>query len=176
MTRKVIFLLVVQLLFINLRNLALVAAAGQFLESNMQQMSSTGQSTVPANTSSAAIEQVNDRADDAFLPIVKNVLHSIKAQCEAWIPAAQTLYFSNQRRLRILESDGTYTQVTTLEMASDSLGNYGPYGNSARGKYSVQVEKGEAYKDARDAERQTMMEMLQYVGTDTECISFLPGS
>lgn len=145
-----------------------LAAAGQFLEGNIQQMGGMGQATTPANTSGEAIQNVNERQDDAFLPIVKNVLHSIKAQCEAWLPAAQRIYFSNQRRLRIVESDGTYSQVTTLEMTQDEDGNYGPYGNSAKGKYSVQVEQGEAYKDARDAERQSMMEMLQYVGSDTQ--------
>lgn len=145
-----------------------LAAAGQFLEQNLQQMGGMGQATTPSNTSGEAIQNVNERQDDAFLPLVKNVLHSIKAQCEAWIPAAQSLYFTNQRRMRVLESDGTYTQVTTLEMTQDEQGNYGPYGNNAKGKYSVQVEQGEAYKDAREAERLSMMEMLQYVGSDTQ--------
>ena len=145
-----------------------LAAAGQFIAGDIQQHGGMGQATTPANTSGEAIKNVNERQDDTFLPIVKNVLHSIKAQCEAWIPAAQRIYFTNQRRLRIVETDGTYSQVTTLEMQQDEDGNYGPYGNNARGKYSVQVEQGEAYKDARDAERQTMMEMLQYVGTDTQ--------
>lgn len=145
-----------------------LAAAGQFLEQNLQQSGGMGQASLPSNASGEAIQNVNDRQDDAFLPIVKNVLHSIRAQCEAWIPAAQSLYFTNQRRLRVLESDGTYTQVTTMEMAQDANGNYGPYGNSARGRFSVQVEQGQAYKDSRDAERQSAMEMLQYVGSDTE--------
>ena len=131
-------------------------------------MGGIGQATVPANSSSEAIEQVNERTDDSFLPIVKNVLHSVKAQCEGWIPAAQELYFTNQRSIRVLESDGSYSNVDTLEMTQREDGSVGPYGNNPRGKYTVQVEKGEAYKDARDAERQSNLEMLQYVGTDTE--------
>ena len=82
-----------------------LAAAGQFLEQNLQQAGGMGQASVPSNTSNEAIQNVNERQDDAFLPIVKNTLHSIKAQCEAWIPAAQTLYFTNQRRLRVLETE-----------------------------------------------------------------------
>ena len=145
-----------------------LAAAGQFLAGNIMEMGGAGQATVPANSSGEAIQQVNERTDDAFLPIVKNVLHSIKAQCEGWIPAAQVLYFTNQRRLRVLETDGNYTQVTTLEMTERPDGSYGPYGNSAKGRYTVQVEKGEAYKDQRESERESIVEMLQYAGSDTE--------
>jgi hypothetical protein len=145
-----------------------LATAGQFLAGNIMEMGGAGQATVPSNSSGEAIQQVNERTDDAFLPIVKNVLHSIKAQCEGWIPAAQTLYFTNQRRLRVQESDGNYTQVTTLEMTEREDGSYGPYGNTAKGRYSVQVEKGEAYKDQREAERQSITDMLQYAGSDTE--------
>jgi len=143
-------------------------AAGQFLENNNLQMGAQGNASVPANASGDAIQQVNERQDDAFLPIVKNVLHSISAQCEGWIPAAQTLYFTNQRRLRVQEASGKYSQVTTLEMSEDSEGNYGPYKNSARGRYTVQVSKGEAYKDQRQTERESNIELLQYAGSDTE--------
>lgn len=146
-----------------------LASAGQFLAGNISQDGGMGQATVPSNASGEAIQNVNDRSDDAFLPIVKNVLHSIKAQCLAWIPAAQKIYFSNPRRLRVLESDGKYSQVTTLEMIPTNDGGYGPYGNNASmGRYSVQVERGESYKDSREAERQSMVEMLNYVGSDTE--------
>ena len=145
-----------------------LAAAGEFLAQNIMEMGGTGQATLPANSSSEAIEQVNERTDDSFLPIVKNVLHSVKAQCEGWIPAAQSLYFTNQRNIRVVETDGSYANITTLEMAQREDGAVGPYGNDARGKYTVQVEQGEAYKGARDAERMASLEMLQYVGTDTE--------
>lgn len=145
-----------------------MATAGQFLSENIMQMGAIGNATVPANASGEAIQQVNERQDDAFLPIVKNVLHSIRAQCEGWIPAAKKLYFTNQRRLRVQESDGKYTQVTTLEMVEDEDGNYGPFKNSARGSYTVQVKKGESYKNQREAERESVVEMLQYAGTDTE--------
>lgn len=144
-----------------------LAAAGQFLEQNLQQAGGMGQASVPSNASGEAIQNVNERQDDAFLPIVKNTLHSIKAQCEAWIPAAQTLYFTNQRRLRVLETDGTYSQVTTLEMKQDPEGNYGPYGNNAKGKFTVQVEQGEAYKDTVEATIESNMQLMQAVGTDT---------
>lgn len=143
-------------------------AAGGFLEQNLLQMSGTGQATLPANSSGSAVEQVNERQDDAFLPVVKNILHSIKGACECWIPAAQSLYFSQQRKLRVLEPDGNYTQLSTMEMQQSESGEYGPFGNTTPGRYAVSVEEGESYKDARNAERDSNLEMLQYVGTDTE--------
>lgn len=145
-----------------------LATAGSFLEQNLTQMASSGQSTVPANSSGKAIQMANQRADDTFLPIVKSILHSIKGACECWIPAAQKLYFSMPRKLRVMEIDGNYGQVTTMEMTQLQTGEYGPYGNTTPGKYAVRVEQGEAYKDQRSAERETNLEMLQYVGTDTE--------
>ena len=47
-------------------------------------------------------------------------------------------------------------------------GRIGPYGNNPIGKYSVSVKTGEAYKDSRNAQRETMVEMLNYVGSDTD--------
>lgn len=145
-----------------------LATAGQFLQQGLQEFSGTGQATLPANASGEAVQQVNQRQDDTFLPIVKNILHSIKGVCECWIPAAQKLYFSMQRRLRVVEIDGSYGQVETMAMMMTQDGGYGPYGNTAPGRYAVKVEQGEAYKDQRTAERENNLQMLQYVGTDTE--------
>jgi hypothetical protein len=145
-----------------------LAAAGQFLEGQIQQTSAIGANTTPANTSGEAIQQINERQDDTVLPAIKNITHSIKAACTTWIPAAQKLYFSKQRMIRVQEVDGNYAQVQTLEMVSLPDGRVGPYGNNPTGKYSVSVRTGEAYKDSRNAQRQTMMEMLNYVGSDTE--------
>lgn len=145
-----------------------LATAGQFLQQGLQEFASTGQTTLPANTSGEAVQQVNQRQDDTFLPIVKNILHSIKGVCECWIPAAQKLYFSMQRKLRVMEVDGSYARVETMGMMRGMDGSYGPYANTAPGKYSVRVEQGEAYKDQRTAERENNLQMLQYVGTDTE--------
>ncbi len=142
--------------------------AGAFLNEQLVTGSAMGQATVPSSASGQAIQQVNERQDDALLPIVKNVLHSIRAACETWIPAAQKLYFTNSRRIRILEQDGKYSQLTTLKMTTTPEGETGPYGNNARGRYAVEVEQGEAYKDQRTAERESVIELLQYAGTDTE--------
>lgn len=145
-----------------------LAAAGQFLSQTIAEAGGMGQATLPAGASGEAIQQVNERTDDAFLPIVKNLLHAIKAQCESWIPAAQALYFTNEMNIRVVEADGTYSNITTMQMIQRQDGSIGPFGNTAYGRYSVQVKMGEAYKASRDAERENSLQMLQYVGTDTE--------
>jgi hypothetical protein len=53
-------------------------------------------------------------------------------------------------------------------MTTTPEGETGPYGNNAKGRYAVEVEQGEAYKDQRTAERESVIELLQYAGTDTE--------
>lgn len=145
-----------------------LAAAGQFLEGQIQQGSAIGANTTPANTSGEAIQQVNERQDDTVLPAVKSITQSLKASCLTWIPAAQSLYFNKPRRLRVQEVDGNYSQVTTMEMVALPDGRIGPYGNNPTGRYSVSVKTGEAYKDSRNAQRESMIEMLNYVGSDTE--------
>ena len=143
-------------------------AAGMFLEQNTQEQNGSGQSTVPANSSAQAVQMVNDRQDDCYLPMVKNTCHSIKAMCETWIPAAQKLYFSNQRKIRVEEQDGNYSQINTLEMKELEDGRYGPYGNSARGRYTVQVKQDQSYKDRKQAEFDQNINLLQMAGTESE--------
>ena len=143
------------------------AAVGQFLEQNLMQSNGVGQATTPSNTSGQAIQQVNERTDDAYLPLVKNTIFAKRAECEAWIPAAQHLYFTNSMTIRVQEENGDYANVTTMEMDTDIEGNYGPYKNNPRGLYTVQVKKGEAYKDTIEAKIENNIVLMGAVGSDT---------
>lgn len=144
-----------------------LAAAGQQLESTLFDMSGTGQSTVPSNAASDAIAQVNERQDDAFQPLMQNSMFAIKTACDVWIDAAQKIYFTNQRTLRVMAKDGTYSQVKTLEYGQDNKGNYGPFKNSARGKFTSQVKAGESHKSMKEAELETTLKMLQFADTNS---------
>ena len=141
--------------------------AGAFLDQNTAEHNGMGSATVPANTAAATVQAVNERQDDTYTPLVRNIMHAIKAQCEGWIPAAQAIYFSNQRKIRVEESDGNYSQVTTLEMKQMDDGSYRPYGNAARGRYSVMVKQGQSYKDTKAAELEQNLQIVQAMGTDT---------
>ncbi|MCP4973034.1 MAG: hypothetical protein GY914_05085 [Prochlorococcus sp.] len=143
-------------------------AANQYLELNTQQHNGSGQTTTPSNTSAMAIQQVNDRNDDCYLPMVKNVCYAIRAQCDAWIPTAQYIYFSNQRRLRVEEHDGNYSMINTLEMGESEDGVYGPFVNSGRGRYTVVVRTGQSYKDEQAQEFEQSLQIAQMVGSQTE--------
>lgn len=149
------------------------AAFGQFLQETIATNGGTGQATLPSNTSDAAIQSVNDRQDDAFLPIVKNVLHSCKATCEAWIPAAQKLYFSNSRQINVIEGNGEIAKITTLEMSDTEDGGYGPSKNTAKGRYAVKVEQGEAYKTSKERQIEVNLQMIQMAGADAEYAQLL---
>lgn len=144
-----------------------LASALQFLNQNIAEQSGNGQSTLPSNTSGAAIQQVNERTDDSTLPLFTNATATIRCLCKLWIPAAQKLYFTNQRKIRIQMEDGTYkTELTMQEEYIPEYG-YGPYRNSARGRYDVSVRQGESYRTKKDAERNAALEMLQYTPADT---------
>ena len=143
-------------------------SAYEFLREREANSSVMGQISVPANASNEAIQSVNERRDSSLLPLVKACLHAERAMCETWIPAAQELYFSKSKSIRVMAIDGKYENVTTLEMKMSDDGTYGAYGNNPLGRYSVKVEQGEAYKDQRQAARESVMEMVKLSGTDTQ--------
>lgn len=144
-----------------------LAAAGQELKNSLFEMSGTGQSTVPSNASADAIQQVNERQDDSFQPLMQNSIAAIKSACECWIDAAKALYFSNERSIRVQAQDGSYSQVRTVQYSMNENGEYGPFKNAARGKYSVQVKIGESFKNKKEAELETTLKMLQYTDAST---------
>tara|TARA_R110000751_G_scaffold73408_1_gene148426 strand:+ start:10186 stop:12318 length:2133 start_codon:yes stop_codon:yes gene_type:complete len=144
-----------------------LAMAGQALEANLLEMSGTGQSTLPSNAAADAVRQVNERQDDTFQPLIQNSMSAIKSACEAWIDAAQILYFSNPRKLRVQGLDGSHSQLETLQYDVDGDGNYGPYKNSARGRYTVQVKMGESFKSKKEAELDTTLKMLQFADSSS---------
>lgn len=143
-----------------------MVGAGQYLQSAQNIQNGTGQSTLPANTSAEAVMQINDRADDSFQPLFQNAMQAIKALCQCWIPAAQSLYFEVPRKLRVMSEDENYSQVETMQY-TEVDGVYGPYGNTAKGRYDVTVKAGESSKTKKEADRTASLEILQYTDTST---------
>lgn len=145
-----------------------LATAIQFVEQNVLQQGGSGQSTLPSNVSGHAVQQINDRADDSYETLFQNACQTIRAACECWIPGAQKLYFSNERRLRIMALDGKYSSIMTMQYGEGPDGSIGPYKNTGRGRYDVLVRAGESYKTQKQEEKQNAMELLQYASGDTE--------
>jgi len=143
-----------------------MAAALQFINGNIDEQGGVGQSTLPSNTAADAIRQMNDRQDDAFQPLFQNAMQAIKAACKVWIPAAQRLYFSGSKEIRIQGPDGSYSQIKTMEYALTNEG-FGPYKNAARGLYDVSIKIGESHKSTKEAELAAARELLQYADTST---------
>lgn len=145
-----------------------LAAAGQQLQADLVDLSGHGQQSVPSNASADAIQQVNERSDDGFQPLMQNSMQAIRTACEVWLDAAKKLYFDRPRKIRILGHDGTsYSQVETMQYGQDQDGNFGPYKNCARGRYSVQVKAGETYQSKKEKELETTLQMLQYADTNS---------
>lgn len=144
-----------------------LAASLQFLSGNIDEQAGTGQSTLPSNTSGDAIRQVNDRQDDAFQPLYQNAEQTLKAAAKVWLPAAQKLYFSGSRTIRIQGPDGEYSQVETLKYSIGQDGTFGPNENTARGRYDITVKAGESHKSTKEAEKRDSLELLQYAPANT---------
>ncbi|MEK9713364.1 MAG: portal protein, partial [Thalassolituus sp.] len=144
-----------------------LACAIQFLNQNIAEQSGNGQATLPSNTSAAAVQQINERTDDAFLPLFTNATATIRCLCKVWIPAAQKLYFTNQRNIRIQLEDGSYKSEVTLQEEYRPDVGYGPYKNAARGRYDVSVKQGESYRTKKEADRTAALELLQYTPAET---------
>jgi len=141
-------------------------AALNYTATAQQEMSGAGQSTVSSSVSGEAIQQVNQRQDDAFQPLMQNAMQATKALCKVWIPAAQELYFSNSRSIRVEAPDGNISQVETLQ-TEERNGIVGPFKNSAPGKYDVTIRAGESHKSVKEAEMASATEILKYTSTET---------
>lgn len=144
-----------------------LAASLEFLNNNIAEQGGTGQSTLPANASAEAVKEVNGREDDSYQPLFQNAMQSLKAACECWIPAAQQIYFSNERSLRVQSPDGSYSQVMTMQYELRPDIGFGPFKNSAMGRYDVTVKIDESHKTKKQAERSDNLEILQYTDTAT---------
>ena len=143
-------------------------AAIQINQGIKAEQEGSGQSTVPANTSAKAIQQVNERQDDRYQALFQNQMYSIQAGARVYIPAAQELYFSQSRNIRLIGQDGSSSNIQTMQQGLSPDGdNYGPYQFSARGDYEIQVNMDEAYKDKKTRELQEAMQLLQYVDSNS---------
>ena len=141
-------------------------AALNYTQQAQAEASGAGQSTIPSSVSGEAVRQVNERQDDAFQPLYQNAMQAIKALCKVWLPAAQALYFSNQRSIRVEAPDGAISQVETLQN-EERDGIIGPFKNSAPGKYDVTIKAGESHKSKKEADRADAVEILKFIDTNT---------
>ena len=144
-----------------------LATALQFVAGETAEQGGMGQSTLPSNTSGEAILQVNERQDDSYQPMFQNGCQTLRAACDAWIPAAQKVYFSSAKKIRVMAMDGRYSTEETLQYTTTDDGEYGPYKNTGRGKYDVIVKAGESYKTKKQEEKSQALEVLKFADTST---------
>ena len=146
-----------------------LTTAIQFLESNIDEQGSTGQTSIPANVANETVKQVNERADDSYQMLFQNALQALRCACHTWIDAAKIIYFSNPRTLRIQNQDESFDMVKTLQYDVDQKKQeVSACVNDAKGKYDVIIKTNESFLSMKEAERQESLETLQYIDTTTE--------
>jgi len=106
--------------------------------------------TVPANTSAAAIELVNDRGDVNDFLWHDNFALAMQRSGQIWLGMAKELYVEEGRKMVALDGEGKQSLITLAEPKHDGQAQY-VANDLTKGKYDVIVDVGPATKTRRDA-------------------------
>ena len=119
---------------------------------------------VPANTSAAAIQLVNDRGDVTDFLWHDNFSLALVHCGRVWLEMARELYVEEGREMIALDAKGEQSRVTLVERRTGDAGEYA-VNDLARGKYDVAVDVGPATKTRADATVRNMTGLAQVYGT-----------
>ena len=145
-----------------------LASVLQFLNENIADQGAEGQVDLPANVATETIQQINERIDDSRQMLFQNAFQTIRQACKTWMNAAQELYFSNPRTLRIQNKDQSFSTIQTMQMGYDpQSGMVSQTKNSGVGRYDVVIKTNESLKSVQEARRGEALEALQYTDTAT---------
>jgi hypothetical protein len=106
--------------------------------------------TVPANTSAAAIELVQDRGDVNEFLWHDNFALALQCSGRIWLSAAKELYVEPGRKMISIDAEGKQSPVQIAEPNMDDGGEFKTTDLSS-GSYDVVVDVGPATKTKRDA-------------------------
>jgi hypothetical protein len=106
--------------------------------------------TVPANTSAAAIQLVNDRGDVADFVWRDNFEQALAHDGRVWLSMAQDLYVEEGRKMTTVSPEGKQSTITLAERQADDEGSR-IANDLTTGRYDVIVDVGPATKTRRDA-------------------------
>ncbi len=141
-----------------------IVSALQYIDQDLMQEMGNGDLSVPSNTSGEAIRQVQARGDMSYYILWHNLHKSLKHCGQVWMSMAKDIYGGVERALRTLSEDGTVNSVNMMDMAYEG-GNWKVTNDISKGQYEVIVETGASYSTKLEAERATLLGMLQ--ATDT---------
>jgi hypothetical protein len=144
---------------------ALIAAM-QFNADHQAQELGTGELKVPSNTSGEAIAQVQERADMSYFILLHNARKSMKYAAKVWLSIAKEIYGGVERPLRTLTEDGKINVVDLMQAQMTERG-IGYKNDLSKGSYEIVAETGPAYTTRLEAERATLMGMLQVTDTNS---------
>lgn len=138
---------------------ALVGALGMINQDFTEELGS-GQVTTPANTSGAAIQQVNERADMSYFILTHNARKAQKHAGRVYMSMAKELYGLN-RNIRTVSEDGSQSSVEMQKQSFDQTGMPIIENDITRGSFEVIAESGPSFSSKKQAERDTLLGMMQ---------------
>jgi len=135
---------------------AVLTIAGQAIDTLMGVNAEA--ETVPSNTSSAAIQLVNERADVHDILWEDNFSIAMQWGGEIWLSKAQELYVEDDREMVAIDQEGKQSKVKLNQPAMDDGGQH-RVNDLTTGRYDVIVDVGPATKTRRDAVVKAMSEL-----------------
>jgi len=120
--------------------------------------------TVPANTSAAAIELVNDRGDVNDFLWHDNFQIALERTGTIWLGQAKELYVEEGRKMTAIDKNGGKSQITLAEPKQGDGGQY-LANDLTRGMYDVLVDVGPATKTRKDATVKSCLNTAQVCAT-----------
>jgi len=139
----------------------------QWINQDMAEELGTGELNIPANTSGAAVQQVQSRADMSYFILLNNRRKAMQHCGRVWLSMAKRLYGGVARSLRTVSEDGAIDTVQTMQPIVNQDGTYGFENDLGRGRFEVVTETGPAYSSRVEAERATLLGMLQATDTNS---------
>ena len=137
-----------------------IIAALQTINQDLAEELGTGEVSIPSNTSGAAIQQVQNRADMSYFILIHNMRKSMKHCGRVYMSIAKEIYGGVARSLRTLSEDGSVNNIKLMEMKfADGLPTI--QNDLSKGSFEVVVETGASYSSKLEAERATLSSMLQ---------------
>ena len=142
-----------------------IIAALQTINQDLAEELGTGEVSIPSNTSGAAIQQVQNRADMSYFILIHNMRKSMKHCGKVYMSIAKEIYGGVERSLRTLSEDGSVNNIKLMDTKfKDGMPEI--INDVSKGSFEVVVESGASYSSRIEAERATLANMLQ--STDSQ--------
>lgn len=132
----------------------------------------TGEVSIPSNTSGNAVQQIQNRADMSYFILIHNMRKSMRRAGDIYKSMAKEVY-GVQRELRTLSEDGSHGMTNLMEIGFDETNLPTIKNDLSVGEYEAVVISGKSYSSKMQAERDTLLSMMQATDSNNPMYNLL---